>query len=114
MPMWLAISALTNSNAASRRRRVGVARRRADRPVADLMAWDSAGLSVLAIDRSRVVVNPGRGRFAYSHESRCRDCALSAADQDVIALTCRRDLDMSCVWGAWRAVDVRPTCSRGE
>src|SRR2546429_3679185 len=65
------------------------------------MAWDSAGLSVLAIDRSRVVVNPGRGRFAYSHESRCRDCALSVNGQDEV-------LSGGLVTSAW--ADSRNPC----
>jgi hypothetical protein len=60
-----------------RRRHVRLWRHRANEPVAHLPAWDWSGLGARPIDRSRVVVNPGRCRFTYSDEScagtaRCR------------------------------------------
>jgi hypothetical protein len=69
MPMSRAVSGADNSNVASRRRRVGLGRHRADGSVAHLNPSDWSGLGALPIDRSRVVVNPGRDRFTYSDES---------------------------------------------
>jgi hypothetical protein len=79
MPMSRAVSGADNSNAASRPRRVGLGRHvpMARSPI--LMAWHWSGRGLLPIDRSRVVVNPRRGRFTYSDEPCRRSCALSAA-----------------------------------
>jgi len=97
MPMSRAVWGADNSNAASRRSRVGLGRHRADGSVAHLMAWDWSGPGRATGRPLLRGLNPGRIRFTYSDESCCRAArclrqirkrdqatvAPAAADEDV-------------------------------
>jgi hypothetical protein len=81
MPMSRAASGAHTSNEASRRRRVGGGRHRADGSVAHLLAWDWSGLG--ATDRPGPAWSSilATARFIYSDGSKCRKCPCYSANE---------------------------------